>query len=344
MKKSMRFSDKTKELAFEKALRELNLTEDDVTYDIIQLPTKGFLGLGVQPCIIEVSFEGAEEEVAPLPVAKVEKKATSAPKKEKEEPKIEKRAPSAPKNEQEAKVVEKREKKERIPAIISKEKEEKAIAFVKDVTEKMGAKLNINVSVEENNLKINLTGEDIGIVIGRRGETLDSLQYLTSLIINKDEDDYIKVTIDTENYRQKREETLVRLANKLATKVIKYNRNISLEPMNPYERRIIHSALQEFKGVTTHSTGTEPNRKVVIAPDGVKAKERPVNRQPLRPNTNTKESVMKEKAAPAFKAAQPVREAAASGVTAAQAPATQAGNYKPRAVAGEKLARAKTEE
>ena len=103
------------------------------------------------------------------------------------------------------------------------------------------------------------------LVIGRRGETLDALQYLTGLVVNKGREDYYRITLDTENYRQKREEALVKLANKLAAKAVKYRRNVSLEPMNPYERRIIHSALQSYDGVTTYSTGSEPNRKVIIA-------------------------------------------------------------------------------
>ena len=105
----------------------------------------------------------------------------------------------------------------------------------------------------------------MGIVIGRRGETLDALQYLTSVIVNKNSNDYIKVTVDTENYRAKREETLIRLANKVAEKVVKNGRNMTLEPMNPFERRIIHSSLQENEDVTTYSIGEEPNRKVVVA-------------------------------------------------------------------------------
>lgn len=148
---------------------------------------------------------------------------------------------------------------------------DKAADFIGDVLGKMGLEATINVSRAEEGLFVELEGPDMGIVIGRRGETLDALQYLTSLVVNREEEDYIKVTVDTENYRQKREDTLVRLARKLAAKVVKYHKNMTLEPMNPYERRIIHATLQDFDGVTTYSVGNEPARKVVIAVEGSKA-------------------------------------------------------------------------
>ena len=145
---------------------------------------------------------------------------------------------------------------------------DRAVNFLGDVLGKMGLAATITASQSEEGIFIDLEGPDMGIVIGRRGETLDALQYLTSLAVNREEEDYIKVTIDTENYRAKREETLVRLARKLASKAVKYHKNMTLEPMNPYERRIIHSTLQDFEGVTTYSVGSEPNRKVVIAVEG----------------------------------------------------------------------------
>lgn len=141
---------------------------------------------------------------------------------------------------------------------------EKARQFVKDVLEKM--KLNADIFVEEteDSILLKIHGNDIGIIIGRRGETLDSLQYLASLVVNKEKGNYKRVVVDVENYRQKREETLIKLANRLADRVIKYKKNIVLEPMNPYERRIIHSSLQDNSYVETYSIGDEPNRKVVI--------------------------------------------------------------------------------
>ena len=139
-----------------------------------------------------------------------------------------------------------------------------AYNFLKELLEKMHIEAEIEIKEEENKLDINISGENMGILIGRRGETLMALQYLTSLTVNRKSEDYISVTIDTENYKKKREETLIRLAQKTADKVVKYRRNFTLEPMNPYERRIIHASLQGNDKVNTYSTGEEPNRRVVI--------------------------------------------------------------------------------
>ncbi len=137
--------------------------------------------------------------------------------------------------------------------------------FLKDIFSEMDLEVEISITETQDKIMINLAGENMGILIGRRGETLDALQYLVSVLVNKGGEGYKKVIIDTENYRQKREETLVRLAHRVADRVIKYNKSVTLEPMNPYERRIIHSALQENKRIETYSVGEEPNRKVVIA-------------------------------------------------------------------------------
>ncbi|WP_094550023.1 RNA-binding cell elongation regulator Jag/EloR [Petroclostridium xylanilyticum] len=143
--------------------------------------------------------------------------------------------------------------------------EDRAREFLNSVFDKMKLKVKINFEEKGNSLNILLEGDDMGILIGRRGETLDSLQYLTSLVVNRGDNEYIRVSMDTENYRKKREETLSKLAKRLAERVLKYRRSITLEPMNPYERRIIHSTLQNNKMITTYSIGEEPNRKVVIA-------------------------------------------------------------------------------
>ncbi len=139
-----------------------------------------------------------------------------------------------------------------------------ATNFLKEVCNAMNIDAHIDARLEDNVLFIELKGENMGVLIGRRGQTLDSLQYLTSLVINKQSEEYIRVNLDTENYRKKREATLVELAGKLAHKVEKTRRKIELEPMNPYERRIIHSTLQKYKNVHTYSQGEEPFRKVVI--------------------------------------------------------------------------------
>lgn len=148
--------------------------------------------------------------------------------------------------------------------------------FVDGLLQRMGVKGEAFAETDgEGNIKLDIRGEDMGAVIGRRGDTLDSIQYLTSLVINKDKERHIRVSIDTEGYRRKREESLERLARKMAAKVLKYHKNMTLEPMNPYERRIIHAALQDYKGVTTYSTGSEPNRRIVVALAGQRPAGRP---------------------------------------------------------------------
>lgn len=137
--------------------------------------------------------------------------------------------------------------------------------FLQDLFNKMDLKVEIEIKEENENIQVNLKGGNMGILIGRRGETLDALQYLASIVANKGNDEYKKVIIDTENYRRKREEAIVNLANKVAERVIRLRKSVTLEPMNPYERRIIHSALQQNNRIETYSVGEEPNRKVVIA-------------------------------------------------------------------------------
>lgn len=154
-----------------------------------------------------------------------------------------------------------------------REREEvsRAREFIKNVTEKLGMDIEQEISFngEDKILKIELKGEGLGLLIGRRGETLDSIQYLTNIFVNKKSDDYIKVTIDAENYRERREEALVSLAKRTAAKAVKYRKNMVIEPKNPYERRIIHEALQDYPEVTTYSVGEDPNRKVIVAYKGM---------------------------------------------------------------------------
>ncbi len=139
-----------------------------------------------------------------------------------------------------------------------------AINFLDDVLKKMNIAAQYQVDLTEKELKIDISGDNMGVVIGRRGQTLDALQYLVSLVVNRRVENYVRVVLNTENYREKREKALVKLAKKLAHRAKKYRKEITLEPMNPYERRIIHSSLQEDQAVSTRSEGKDPNRKVVI--------------------------------------------------------------------------------
>ena len=146
--------------------------------------------------------------------------------------------------------------------------------FLEELFKKMNVEAKIDISEEEEGrLKVTLSGEEMGLIIGRRGENLDALQYITNLSVNKNEDERVRISIDTENYREKREESLERLAKRVAEKVTKYGRSVSLEPMPPSERRIIHACLQDYKGVTTFSTGSEPQRRVIVAPANAQGKK-----------------------------------------------------------------------
>lgn len=150
----------------------------------------------------------------------------------------------------------------------SETKSEKVSEFLEGLFQHMNVKADAQiVSEDENTININLVGENLGALIGRRGETLDAIQHLANYSVNRGDSNRVRINIDAENYRAKRTESLERLANKVAGKVSKYRRNITLEPMNAYERHVIHTALQNVEGVTTYSTGTEPNRRVVVAYD-----------------------------------------------------------------------------
>lgn len=152
----------------------------------------------------------------------------------------------------------------KIKASVEQSSVDKAKDFLSKVLDKMGLEPVLDIKEEDNVITVNVSGPKMGVLIGHRGETLDSVQYLTSLVVNKNSDKYKRVLLDTENYRSKREETLKRLAKRLANKVYKTGRKFTLEPMNPFERRIIHSTLQKDPNVTTYSEGNEPYRKVVI--------------------------------------------------------------------------------
>lgn len=234
---------KSVEEAIAEALAELNISRDDAVIEIIQEPSKGFLGLGAKEAIVKVSAKAVKaepaKEIKPEPVAA---STTSA-----------EAEPTAPKK-----------------LNISATAAEDAKKFITDILTAMGIDVTVTAELNKDVLMINLEGDNMGIVIGKRGDTLDSLQYLTSLVVNQKSVDYIKVSIDTENYREKRSEALSALAERLAAKVARTGKKFALEPMNPYERRIIHSNLQDNEEVTTFSVGQEPYRKVVIAPNNPK--------------------------------------------------------------------------
>ena len=289
---AMKFIDmtgKTEEEAIRKALAELGLERDDVSVEILERAKSGFFGIGASPAKVRVSY-GLEEEVAVAPAVaeekapkKVEKKTEesvkAAPKTEKtektEKRKSEKSAPKAEKRteKREVKAAPKAEEAEVVAPVsvdlgeeCTDEKAKEITAFLTGLLQHMNSAAAVKVYLdEEGRYKVILEGEKLGALIGRRGETLDAIQQLTNYSVNRGNDKRVRVHVDAENYRLKREQSLEHLAQKVAAKVLKYRRNVTLEPMNAYERHVIHTALQDVDGVTTYSMGTEPNRRVIVA-------------------------------------------------------------------------------
>ena len=260
-------SARTVDAAIEEALKELHMSRDDVSVEILDMGKTGFFGIGASPARVRVSYETPDPapvkpEKKPAP-AKAEK--PSAPRAEKPAaPKAEKPAPA--KAEKPAAPA-KAEVKEAAPAVVDEDADYAAIrSFLTGLLDRMGVSADMEITPRANGgVNVNLTGAAMGAIIGRRGETLDAIQHLTNYVVNKDNEKHLRVSVDAEAYRSKREESLTHLAEKMAEKAIKYKRSMALEPMNSYERHVIHTALQNYEGVTTSSTGVEPNRRVVVS-------------------------------------------------------------------------------
>ena len=284
-------SAKTVEEAIELGLQELGVSIGDVDVQVVEEGSKGLFGLfGSRPVKVRLTVKDSEEDpLADLledkKPAKAKKEPEKKPEKKPAEKKVEEKKPAPEKKKAEKKPEPAAEKKAETkiekPEIRPMEKPEvtmipaeelaadspagTAHAFLMEMTRLMGVDVTIDMGTDaDGNVYGYINGDTLGILIGRRGETLDAVQYLTSLKVNRGREGYIRVTLDTENYRAKREDTLIRLANRMANRAVRTGRKVSLEPMNPYERRIIHFALQQNEGVTTHSEGDEPNRHVVI--------------------------------------------------------------------------------
>ena len=242
MIKTLEKSARTEDEAIALALKELGMDRDDVSVEIVERAKSGFLGIGASPAVIRVSYEVPDEEVKPAP--KAEKPAAPAAK-----------APKAP----------------AVPKAAAAPADEPAEyaqirQFLTGLLERMGVTAEMEFSPRENGgVNVSLSGNGMGAIIGRRGETLDAIQHLTNYVVNRGNEKHMHISVDAECYRSKREESLTRLAEKMAEKAIKYKRSMALEPMNSYERHVIHTALQNYEGVTTSSTGVEPNRRVVVS-------------------------------------------------------------------------------
>ena len=284
MEKTMVSTGKTIDLAIESALTTLGLTRDDVSVQVLAQAKAGFLGIGATPAKVQVTYEApdpkpeapksafgaasrSKPQAAKKPEAPKTEKKPEAPKQEDpkaEAPKAEKKAEpkkAEPKKAEPKKVAAPKEFTPAAPGSV----EEKIEVFLKGLLEQMNSDAVPHAwKVDDNTYNVELTGEDLGYLIGRRGDTLDALQHLSNYSINRHVDGHIRINVDAEDYRAKREDSLTRYAQKKAQQVLKAHRRTTLEPMNAYERHVIHSALQDTDRITTYSVGSEPNRRVVI--------------------------------------------------------------------------------
>ncbi len=266
---------KNEDEAISKALSQLGMERDDVSVEVLERAKSGFLGIGSCPAKVRVYY-GEEEEPQPKPepVQKPEPKPVQRPEEKTEKPIESERRPEKkqPRREPQPKPEEEVQKEPPAPvqALGDEVDDEKAQAikkFLSGLLEQMDSVAEVKVYLpEKGRYKVILEGQGLGALIGRRGETLDAIQQLTSYAVNRT-GVRVRVQLDAENYRAKREQSLYHLAHKVAAKVVRYRRSFTLEPMNAYERHVIHTALQDFEGVVTHSTGVDPNRRVVVSLD-----------------------------------------------------------------------------
>ena len=251
MLKWIESTGKSEEAAIEAALQKLGMDRDEVSVEVLERAKSGFLGIGSCPAKVKVTYEAPDEPETPAPVEEVPAAPVAEPvKEEKPAPVVEAEAPAA----------------QPAAAPAQGDKAEQIDAFLTGLLSHMGAAAKPVIKMDENGTyQVELVGQDLGGLIGRRGETLDAIQQLTGYAVNHGQSRRVRIHVDAEGYRAKREESLVRLAKKTAAKAVKYRRNVTLEPMNAYERHVIHTALQETPDVTTYSIGTEPNRRTVVA-------------------------------------------------------------------------------
>ena len=269
---------KTEDEALRKGLEQLGMDRDDVSVSILERAKSGFLGIGATPARIRITYGPEDAPVAEEPVAAPR----IIPEKPAEKPaeKIVQPKPAQPRQPRQEKPRQERPQPEKRPEAAAPaapqvdlpecddDNAKRIIAFVSGLLERMDSSAEVKVyEQEKGRYKVLLVGERLGQLIGHRGETLDAIQQLTNYAVNTGTDKRIRIQMDAENYRARREQSLESLARKVAAKVQKYRRSVTLEPMNAYERHVIHAALQDVKGVTTYSVGAEPNRRVVVAFD-----------------------------------------------------------------------------
>ena len=276
---------KTEEEAIAKGLAQLGLERDDVSLEILERGRTGFLGIGSVPAKVKLTYEAPDEPEPvrppePVPVSPVEEVKPAPAPRPRQQPKPEARprpAPQskpAPRAEAQSQTAQSQTvppqaaaAPERVQAPADDDVAAAIVKFQTGLFEHMGVAATPVVTRDGDTYQVVLEGENMGALIGHRGETLDAIQQLTGYAVNRGRSRRVRVHVDAEGYRARREESLNRLARKTAGKVVKYRRNMTLEAMNAYERHVIHTALQDYPGVTTYSTGTEPNRRTVVAYD-----------------------------------------------------------------------------
>lgn len=244
------------------ALDDLKLTIDEVDVTVLEQPSRGFFGIGSKLALVRVEKKKAPEKKVEETELKNDEHIS------KKSPKAQTQKTVAPKKEVKKETVKIEAEETKVLQVIDENlvpcEDHEALRFLREVTKEMGLNLEISAKKGDESLYVDIQGKDSGTIIGKRGQTLDAIQYLTSLVVNKGQDEYTRVVVDAENYRAKREKTLEALAYRLANKVIKTKRSVKLEPMNPYERKVIHAALHDHPKVMTRSEGQDPYRRVVI--------------------------------------------------------------------------------
>ena len=260
MFKSIEATGKTLDLAIQAGLTKLQMDRDSVSVEVLEQPRSGFFGIGATPAKVKLTYE------VPDPVPEKKPEPVPAPKAEvKPQPKPQPKPAPAPKAEAPKTEAPKPAPVPHTPAPAGSV-EERIETFMKGLLEHMGSDaVPVATKSGDDTYAVELQGSSLGMLIGRRGDTLDAIQHITNYAVNHGQGKRVRINVDAENYRKKREESLVRLANKVAGKVVRSRRNITLEPMNAYERHVIHAALQDYPDVTTYSTGTEPGRRIVVA-------------------------------------------------------------------------------
>ena len=315
MEKFITATGKTIDLAIEAGLTQLSMDRDSVSVEILETPKSGFFGIGASPAKVKLTYEAPDEPAAPAPAlssasrSKPKKSVSEKPAEAANAPKViapaaapmqrpaEQRASAKPASERPERTEKPRQEKPRQPKPQQPKKEaapaepkvytpaepgsteERIEQFIKGLLEHMGSDAVPHaMKTADESYSVDLVGENLGILIGRRGETLDAIQHLANYAVNRGQNKRVRINVDAESYRLKREQALQRLAQKVAGKVTRYRRNITLEPMNAYERHVIHAALQDHPDVTTFSTGTEPNRRIVVAYSRYKSAEAAVKK------------------------------------------------------------------